>query len=305
MAKDWSSFFDTWAKPPSATELDERDRTERQIRDAIQAWPALARRNLRIFVKGSYRSGTNVRRGSDVDIAVELRGHERGRESFVYQQLFAAEGLSKADMGFSDAPPEYQPARQSLKDDCQAALASAFGASNVERHNKCITISEKSTTLPADVVPCVTHRRYDSASRYSEGIKIAPDSGPEIVNWPDQDYENGVAKNTSTSKRYKKAVRGLKALEDLMAENGHPEVASWLVECLVYNVPNSEFSSTTNFGNVVSVLRWLLDQLDATTGRGDWLEVNELKWLFGGSQPWLVADALSFVGAAITYIADN
>lgn len=302
MTNNWHSFFDTWAAPPSQTEIDERDRTEKQIRNALQAWPAVARRNFRVFVKGSYRSGTNVRRGSDLDLAVELLGASATDRSFIVEKAFSARELPDSRLGLVSAPIEYGEARKTFKDDCVDALVDAFGPTMVERHNKCIEVSEKSTTLPADVVPCSTHRRYDSQVAHYDGIEITPDRGPKIVNWPQQDYDNGVAKNGRTSRRYKRVVRGLKALENRMAESGIQETPSWLVECLVYNVPDSVFDSQSNFANALSVLLWLSEELASTTGRGEWHEVNELKYLFAPSQPWSLQDAASFVSQAMRFL---
>ncbi len=302
MTTDWQSYFDTWAAPPSQTEIDERDRTEKQIRNALQAWPAVARRNFRLFVKGSYRSGTNVRRGSDIDLAAELLGASAVGRSFIVEKAFSAKDLTDAELDLVPAPIEYSQALRSFKDDCVDALVDAFGPNMVDRHNKCITVSEKSTTLPADVVPCSTHRRYDSETTSHDGIEITPDSGLKIINWPQQDYDNGVAKNTQTSRRYKRVVRGLKALENRMAESGSPETPSWLVECLVYNVPASVFDSPSNYANVLSVLLWLSEELASTTGRGEWHEVNELKYLFAPSQPWSLQDAMQFVSQAMRFL---
>ena len=255
MGRDWQSFFETWARPPSDTETSEAERTVEQVRGALAQWPALQHRDFRVYLKGSYRSRTNVRRGSDVDLAVELRSHAAGRiGSFTTRRAGAAVGLSDADLGLSDAPAEYEAARRSFKDDCLAALQHAFGWANVERHNKCIAVSKKSTTLPADVVPCSTLRRYYSVSVHHEGIRIVPDRGGEIINWPQQDYDNGVNKNTSTSRRYKRTVRGLKALKNLMASEGYVETPSWLVECLAYNVPDSVFSSPLDVNNALGAL---------------------------------------------------
>lgn len=302
MTTDWHSFFDSWASPPSQAELDERDRTEKEIRNALEAWPAVARRNFQVYAKGSYRSLTNVRRGSDIDLAVELVGAWAGDKSFIVEKAFAAKDLTDGDLGLVNAPPDYAQARHSFKDDCVNALTNAFGPTMVERHNKCITVSGRSTTLPADVVPCSTHRRYDSRTAAHDGIEITPDRGPKIINWPQQDYDNGVAKNTRTSKRYKRVVRGVKALENKMVEAGHPEVPSWLLECLVYNVPGSKFSSPSNYVNVLHVLAWLSEELGSTVGRGEWHEVNELKYLFASTQPWTLQEAASFVTRAIATI---
>lgn len=302
MPADWESFFTRWAAPPSATELDERDRTEKQIKNALQAWPAVARRNLCVYVKGSYQSGTNVRRGSDLDLAVELLGSNRTSESFIVEKAFEAEHLTDLDLGLIQASPDYGAAILAFKNDCMDALVTAFGPQNVERHNKCITVSAKSTTLPADVVPCITHRRYDSRLVHHDGIEIRPDHGSPIVNWPRQNYDNGVAKNSRTALRYKRVVRGLKALENLMVDVGHPETASWLIECLVYNVPDTEFRSPSNYANVLSILYWLYQGLSTSGMSSKWIEVNELKYLFVSPQPWTPTNALAFTSRALQAI---
>jgi len=300
MSRDWKDFFETWASPPSQTELDEASQTEKQIRSALDAWPATAKRNFRVFVKGSNKSGTNVRRGSDIDLAVELLGASiQSAPSFVTQKTRSAAGLADAQLGLVDAPAEYAIARKTFKDDCVDAMVSAFGPANVQRHNKCIAIAEKSTTLPADVVPCTTRRRYDASDVFHDGILIQPDNGSSIINWPVQDYENGVSKNTATSRRYKRTVRGLKALNNRMHESGTPRAPSWLIECLTYNAPAACFDSPTNVVNVLSVLNWLLSELGSTVGAGEWVEVNGLKYLFAPGQPWSVTDATAFTRNAI------
>lgn len=299
MATNWQAFFDSWASPPSDTEIDERDRTEREIREALEGWPPVAQRNFRVFVKGSYRSGTNVRRGSDLDLAVELVGAETGDCSFTFETGASARGLLRDQLGLVEAAPSYGEAVRSFKDDCVDALVDAFGPMRVERHNKCIQISEKSTTLPADVVPCTSHRLYEAREIHHRGIEITPDTGSRIVNWPRQDYENGVAKNASTSRRYKRVVRGLKALENRLAEEGRSETSSWLIECLVYNVPDERFDSPSNYCNALGILLWLYEELSSASSVYPWCEVNGLKSLFGVDQPWNREDALSFVATSL------
>jgi tRNA nucleotidyltransferase (CCA-adding enzyme) len=72
MARDWETWLHNSIGPASDTEEQDRDRTERRIRDAILAEGRLAGK-VRVFVKGSYANGTNVRRDSDVDVAVEWK----------------------------------------------------------------------------------------------------------------------------------------------------------------------------------------------------------------------------------------
>lgn len=60
-----------WTGPSSDTEKDKQDRTERMIRQAIDAHAPFNGCSLNVFAKGSYANNTNVRSDSDVDIAVE------------------------------------------------------------------------------------------------------------------------------------------------------------------------------------------------------------------------------------------
>src|SRR5439155_500913 len=76
---------------------------------------------------------------------------------------------------------------------------------------------------------------------YWQGIRLLPDRSPGhwITNYPQQHYDNGVAKNLATSKRFKCVVRILKNLENQMVkDNSSPVVASYLIESLAYNVPD-------------------------------------------------------------------
>src|SRR5947209_4189158 len=68
--RDWETWLATASGPASATEEQDRDRTEARIRRAIEAASDLPS-SVRVYAKGSYANGTNVRRDSDVDVAVE------------------------------------------------------------------------------------------------------------------------------------------------------------------------------------------------------------------------------------------
>lgn len=76
MARDWEAAFQAWGGPPSETEEEERRRTEGELDEALRAHRPLQDKRIRVYAKRSYRRGTNVRRGSDVDIAVELQGDD-------------------------------------------------------------------------------------------------------------------------------------------------------------------------------------------------------------------------------------
>ena len=62
-----------WTGPSSDTEQEKQERTERMVRQAIDARAAFDDCSLNIYTKGSYANNTNVRSDSDVDIAVQCQ----------------------------------------------------------------------------------------------------------------------------------------------------------------------------------------------------------------------------------------
>lgn len=64
------------------------------------------------------------------------------------------------------------------------------------------------------------------------------------------------------------------------------ELPSYLVECIVFNVPDVRFgevSYLTNFRNVLSYIR---SETREEGSWNDWVEVHGLKYLFRGSREW-------------------
>src|SRR5262249_7511810 len=156
-------------------------------------------------------------------------------------RIGSAKDLTKDELGLTDSG-SYDP--KGFKDHVEAAMVAAFGRAQVERRDKAIRILPGSTTLPADVVPCVPHRRYDSKFDVHRGIRISPDKGWVIETFPQQHYAGGVAKNTATSRRYKRMVRAFKRMaHHLSIDPVEPVIPGFTIECMLYNVPNSMFNS--------------------------------------------------------------
>ena len=165
--------------------------------------------------------------------------------------------------------------------------------------------------VDADVVPCFEHRRYtgqrlcDGTYYYLSGTEFHPDSGGRVINWPQQHYENGIAKNEATGNRFKYITRVLKRLENEMLENGiaaAKSIPSYLIECLVWNVPNEGFGHDAYTDDVRYVLAHTFNETVNDEKCSEWGEVNELKYLFRGNQPWTRQQAHNFLSAAWDYI---
>ena len=198
-----------WTKPAFENEDEKRNTTERAIRDAVRAHPLLTRLSVDVYAKGSYKNNTNVRRDSDVDVAVEYTGMilaEYGPDTD-QSEVRRVRGTGPYSGPFTDDEGRSQPHR--FKDAVGEALTGTFGSSAVTRHNKVFTVRQSARSLAADVVPCTTYRKYFTPHRFNEGIRLLPDRWPghRTVNYPQQHYDNGVRKNEKAARRFKSVVR--------------------------------------------------------------------------------------------------
>lgn len=291
MAQPVEDDFRAWSKPPTATEAQRCTNAESVVRNAIRSYYPLATRQIEVFPQGSYRNGTNVRASSDVDICVRCMD---------VCSLDMPQGYSKSDFGLSDATYTYAE----FKDEVERALRGYLGAAAVTRGKKAFDLHANTYRVDADVVPTFEHRRYivESGSyRYLSGAELLPDGGARIVNWPHQNYENGTLKNGSTGTRFKKLVRVLKRLRHEMAVDGDPAaqlVPSYLIECLLWNVPDVAFIDDLYAKNLRSILLHIYSSTQNDAGCSEWCEINGLKYLFRSGQPWNRADVNRFVIAA-------
>lgn len=268
------------------------------MRKAIRADKRLAALDISVFAQGSYRARTNVRQNSDVDICVRYNSeffpdYPKGttRETF---------GHVEGSLPFAD-----------FKDMVQDALEDYFGKAGITRGNKAFKVHANTYRIDADVVPTIEHRRYtgkktrDGSHHYLTGVALFSDSGHCIINWPEQTYDNGVALNTATGRKYKRAIRILKRLRDKMKDEGISianKTPSFLIECLVWNAESDAFNEST----YTAIVRYLLADLWNRTRKdedcSEWGEVNELKYLFCAPQPWTRQEANEFLQAAWDYV---
>lgn len=292
---DWENWLRSAAKRPSDHEASKRDRTEREIREALAAYAPLQGRPYRVYVKGSYANNTNVRLNFDVDIAVEYHGF------FYYDLDFKVLGQDKSVVGVISSDDPYT--RDEFKADSIAALNASFGSSSVTKGDIAYRIRNNRTTLPADVVPCWEYRRYDSTDVCHVGSRVYPESGGWKDNYPAVQLANGRLKTQATGRRYKRMVRALKKLQTLLVDKGVlvTELPSYLVECAVYNVPNTEFNGTTYLADMRNVLAFLYSKTLPIGSWESWVEVHELKYLFSGSG-WKRTDVHALADAAWDYV---
>jgi hypothetical protein len=215
-----------------------------------------------------------------------------------------SQGLSGGVLGFTDCQYPYSE----FKNDVQAALKSYFGDASVKRGSKAFDVHANTYRVDADLVPCFEHRRYLGMLQsywYDSGTQLLPDNGGQIINWPRQNYDNGVAKNDATSRRFKAVVRILKRLRNEMVDNGHKvaePIPSYLMECLVWNVPNQGFGHDKYYDDMRYAIAYLWDRTRTDETCRERREINERKYLFDPSQPWTREQVNSFLHAAWNYI---
>ncbi len=292
MTRDWEAWLATASRPASATEEQKRDRTEKRIRDAITSAPDIPS-SVRVYTKGSYANNTNVRRDADVDVAVEWTA------AFHVMTGDKTKGLTPAQLGYTPASDMISATEFRLR--VERAVINAFGSGTVDTTpDKHIGVAAGANTLDADVVPCFEMHRYDDVGVYVVGHRIFPKSGGSVNNYPKQNYENGVAKNNATSRRYKEIVRCVKRLVGELYDNRviPRDYPGYLLESLVYNVPNNHFGHTRRYDDMQGVFRFLWNGLADEVTYHTWTEPSELLMFFRGRPDRIPANARNVIEKA-------
>ena len=303
MTRDWESTFTFWAQSPSKTEHERCERVISAIRAAISRSTKLRARQILVFTQGSFRNRVNVRQDSDVDVGV------MPYEYFLSQY---PAGKSNADFGNHDI--DYSFAQ--FKNELEEALVDYFGQKAVTRGTKAFDIKASASQVEADVVPLFEFRQYWDHGGYRAGVALIPDNSYQRIEnyperlvdyWPTTDlhYENGVSKNTATQRRFKGMVRILKQLRIVLEDAGNvaaTTVPGYLAECLLWNAPDWCFGLATWDDRVQAVLRFIWQNTREHALCADWCEVDAIKYLFHGSQPWTHVQAHAFINAAWDYV---
>ena len=189
---------------------DAAKRTYDSVKKALRESNVLAKYVLgvdfEVFLQGSYANSTNTRGDSDVDVVVMLTSTYMPDTS----QLSPGE---RANYEARRIPGTTTPTQ--FRMDVEAALREYYPGSRVESRNKCLFVAKTDGYVDADIVPVLQERVFksfnpDGSSRYVEGIRIRPLSGPDIVNFPKVHLLNGQAKNEKCRGSYKPTVRQVK-----------------------------------------------------------------------------------------------
>lgn len=293
-AEEWETRFRAWAGGPGDTELERCDNAERMIRKAIAASPSLKALDIEIFAQGSFRNITNIPQESDVDVCVCLR------EAWYYE---IPEGTKASDFNISPTEHDYNTYKQNVI----RAMEEYFGSDNVTPGNKAVRIHSNSYRVDADVVPTWEfHEYYDvnKPSAFRAGVRFYSGDGKSITSYPKQHIESGIEKNSLTKKRFKRMARIIKSLQLEMIEQKllSKALPSFLIESLVYNVPDDQFGMLTYRDDVQNVLAHIFNNTRPMDDCAGWTEVNGIKFLFHPTQPWSKEGGHAFSDAAWNYL---
>lgn len=302
MSAIWEDVFKEWANAPPPAERQTSESAIQAIKEAVSNSPKLSRRRIKTFTQGSYRNRVNVRQDSDVDVGV------------LCFDVFLPDyppGTTAATFGNEDSSYSYGQ----FKNELEEALVAYFGRGAVHRGNKAFDLGNNAYSIEADVAPFLEYREYQRDKSYRAGVALVPDRGHRIENYPERlvddwpdvplHYENGVRKNARTTKRYKGVVRIVKKLRNLTDDRGVLEaqpVPGFLIECLVWNAPDSCFTGSTWVARVQAVLAYLTANTASSANCDKWCEVNDIKYLFHASQKWTRAEAHAFVRRARDFV---
>ena len=285
-----------WTTPLSDTEKQRAENAITMIRTAIDGSEELKRMDIDIFTQGSYANNTNVRSESDVDICVMLKDVFHG----VYP-----DGKKKEDYGFTTASLTFSRYRDMVK----RALQAKFGSAYVSDGNKSLKIDENTYHVKADVVPAFQLRNYyysgsTDPGRYVEGTWFTSKAGENVQNYPKEHISNGVTKNNETNHEYKKLVRIMKHIRNEMVDekkvNGD-KITSFLVECLVWNIPNSTITGFSTWTETVKQAIIYLYNAIKDGKHTEWLEVSKMLYLFRGRK-WTDQEAKQWLYDAWNYL---
>jgi len=234
--------------------------THESIRLALTSEKSLIKgKDYKVYLQGSYKNSTNIRGDSDVDVVVELQSTfspdismlsnvEKESYKSVYQ------GIAKYDW-------------KNFRYDVMQSLINYYGNNSVCSGNKSLKLSPSSSRLPADIIPCIQHRKYTNFvdgknNVYIGGIKFytIKENYP-VINYPEIHYSNGILKNRelATNGWFKPTIRVFKNARNKLLERGliPDELASsYHIENLLYNIPDELFGNSYQW-TFYNIVNWL------------------------------------------------
>jgi hypothetical protein len=287
--------LDQWSQPPNERNEEKCQRTVERIKRVISNHFGSS---VELYLQGSYRNRTNVKTDSDVDIVAE-------HTDYFFHDISALSQEDQARYNQNRTPASYK--FEQFKTDMHNLLIREFGGSSVQRKNKCIYVLKDAYRVNADVVPCYSFKRfYTYKDVEAQGIALLSDDGKLINNFPKQHYENGAQKNIRTDGKYKSVVRAIKVARNQLCDAGRigdDAMSSFLLECLVWNVSDSQLSQPTVYQSAREAIKQIWNDMQNSSRASNYAEVSNLRWLLRGAEASQdMAKAKSFMEIVWNYI---
>jgi hypothetical protein len=298
MAKYDNQTLDNLRKPASESEEQKISNAISMIKDGINKHSILKEKDIEFIVQGSYGNNTNIKQDSDIDICVMLK------DTFYTEYRV---GVTDNDYGFTGGTNKFDDYRGIVI----RAMIDKFGAANITNGNKSIKIKSNTYRVHADVVPAFQYRNYsndrnNNPNNFIEGIKFYSADSTEIINYPKIHIKNGIAKNDNTLRKYKRTVRLYKRIKNKMVEENIPVpggICSFLIEGLLWNVPNNIFTSNTTWNDVLrNSIVSIYNNTNSEGGSKEWGEVSEKFYLFHGNRKWTRETVNTFLTQMWNYL---
>jgi len=280
--------LESWTDPKRAA-LKSAEKTHKKIRNALNDSDTLADVEFHDFLQGSYANNTIIRDSSDVDIVVRL-------DEFQYFNLHDLDPEDQEDVDVEDYDYDYDE----FRDDVLSILQDTYPEGTFDSSGNAIEVSAPGLPLDADVLVCVQYKHYYNYPQGYDGIIFWPtDSIFSVVNYPTRHRDHGSDKQDDTDDLYKETVRMFKNARNEVVADGYITddiVASYFIECLLYNVPPGRYADDLQ-ERYVKIVDYLKD-----ADFSGWKCQNGVTDLFGnGRTKWDTWHATLFVDALETY----
>lgn len=218
------SILSSWSHPHS-NKASKQAHTS--IRDALESY-TLSGKGFKhsIFLQGSYKNDTNLRRDSDVDVVVQL----------AVKLSPKAAKLSGTKLENDEAHKLTYERWKSFRSQVLKALRATYGTEAVTTGRKSIKLAKGKIHALADVIVTV---------HCGAGLAFyLPDEHCWVVSYPEQHHSRGLKKEKATTNRFKRTIRMFKTARNQLEDNHMIKkgtAPSYFIECLLYNVPDGLF----------------------------------------------------------------
>ena len=267
------STLSSWSHHQAATAFK---RAHVPIRKAMEEYKGLSQFTYEVFLQGSYKNDTNLGGDSDVDVVIRL-AHKLDPDVVA---------LTGPELQRADSHEAAHRQWQLFRRHALRAMRARFG-DEASSGRKTLKIRKGTLQTDADLVVTL---------RYRGGIAFyLSDERRWVVSYPQQHHDRGLKKEKATNMRFKRTIRMFKAARNRLVEKKmltKDDAPSYLIECLLYNVPDTQFKpklAPTYMGIADWLKKAQLENFECQNGKVD---------MFGpGREQWSVKKARAFVRA--------